>query len=51
MCNSAGQAFGIFLGFVFLIILMSETFWNKWRTIAEPRGIISLQGTLLVISL
>lgn len=45
MCNSAGQNFGIFLGYVLLIILVSESFWNKWwRTLPVQGGIITLQG-------
>lgn len=45
MCNSAGQNFGMFLGYVMLIILVSESFWNKWwRTLPRHEGLITLQG-------
>jgi len=44
MCGTIGQVIGIFLGFVFLMVLMSETFWNKWRSSPQPDGIVSLQG-------
>ncbi|VVC38259.1 Major facilitator superfamily domain,Acetyl-coenzyme A transporter 1 [Cinara cedri] len=47
MCNSAGQALGIFLSYILLIILISESFWNKWwRTVPLPGGIVTLQGYL-----
>lgn len=50
MCNSAGQAFGIFLGNILLIMLTSESFWNKWwRTSPLPDGLITLQGMILII--
>jgi len=45
MCNGAGQAFGIFLGYILPILLLSESFWNKWwRTTPLPCGVITLQG-------
>ncbi|KAL4098375.1 hypothetical protein QTP88_023000 [Uroleucon formosanum] len=45
MCNGAGQAFGIFLGYILPILLLSEPFWNKWwRTTSIPGGVITLQG-------
>lgn len=45
VCNGAGQAFGIFLGHVLPIVLVSEKFWNKyWRTTPLPHGVITLQG-------
>ncbi|XP_029343305.1 acetyl-coenzyme A transporter 1 isoform X2 [Acyrthosiphon pisum] len=45
MCNGAGQAFGIFLGYILPILLLSESFWNKWwRTTSIPGGVITLQG-------
>lgn len=46
MCNGAGQAFGIYIGFVFLMILISETIWNKFRSTPAPGGLISLEGIL-----
>lgn len=51
MCNGAGQAFGIFLGFSFLMILMSETIWNNLRSSPQPDGIVSLQGRGLLFIL
>jgi len=46
MCNGAGQAFGIFLGYILPILLLSESFWNKWwRTTSISGGVITLQGT------
>lgn len=51
MCNSAGQAFGIFLGFVVLIMLISETFCNKWlRSSPSSNGLITMQGTFYFIN-
>lgn len=45
VCNGAGQAFGIFLGNVLSIVLVSEKCWNSyWRTNTLPHGIITLQG-------
>lgn len=45
MCNGAGQAFGIFLGYILPILLLSESFWNKWwRTTSISGGVITLQG-------
>jgi len=49
VCNTAGQALGVFLGFIFLMVLTSETFWNHWRSSPQPGGIVSLQGTLFNI--
>jgi len=56
VCNGAGQAFGIFLGNVLPIVLVSEKFWNKyWRTNPLPYGVITLQeffyfwGTMYII--
>lgn len=50
MCNSAGQNFGIFLGYVMLIILVSESFWNNWwRTIPKQGGLITLRGKFRLI--
>ncbi|VVC38254.1 Hypothetical protein CINCED_3A007861 [Cinara cedri] len=46
MCNSAGQAFGIFLGHVLGILLTSKSFLNKWHLLPIPTGIITLQGYL-----
>lgn len=49
MCNGAGQAFGIFLGYILPILLLSEPFWNKWwRTTSIPGGVITLQGTTYI---
>lgn len=42
----AGLSFGVYLGFTLLIMLMSETFWNKWRSSPQSDGIVSLQGRL-----
>lgn len=47
MCNSAGQAFGIFLGYGFLMMLLSKTFWNNLRSTPQPDGVVSLQGTII----
>lgn len=47
-CNVAGQSLGIFFGFVFILWLMSESFWNHWRDSPQPGGIVSLQGTYLI---
>ncbi|KAE9541831.1 hypothetical protein AGLY_003822 [Aphis glycines] len=45
MCNGAGQTFGIFLGYNLSVLLISESFWNKWwRTSPLPDGVITLQG-------
>jgi len=50
MCNSAGQTLGIFLGYNLSVLLISESFWNKWwRTLPLPDGVITLQGTFLFI--
>jgi hypothetical protein len=50
MCNSAGQTLGIFLGYNLSVLLISESFWNKWwRTSPLPDGVITLQGTFLFI--
>ncbi|XP_050521736.1 acetyl-coenzyme A transporter 1-like isoform X2 [Daktulosphaira vitifoliae] len=47
MCNSAGQAFGIFLGYVLLIMLESESFCNNWlRLHPTSGGLITFQGYL-----
>ncbi|XP_025411412.1 acetyl-coenzyme A transporter 1-like isoform X2 [Sipha flava] len=45
ICNNAGQAFGMILGYNLLILLTSETFRNKWWRISSlPGGIVTLQG-------
>lgn len=44
-CNSAGNSFGKFFGFIFPITLTSESFCNKWLRIS-PVGIITLQGDI-----
>lgn len=49
MCNTAGMEFGIFLGFIFLTMLMSETYWNTWRSSPQPVGLVSLQGIIILL--
>lgn len=46
-CNTIGQMFGNFLGFVVLIALESTTICNVFRIVPEKRGIITLSDYLL----
>lgn len=45
MCNSSGQAIGIFLGYVFPILLNSESFCNNYlRSVPAEGGMVSMQS-------
>lgn len=49
ICNCAGQTIGEILGYVLLIVLVSESFCNKWlRASPLPGGVITLQGIYVI---
>ncbi|XP_050438632.1 acetyl-coenzyme A transporter 1-like [Adelges cooleyi] len=45
MCNTSGQAIGMFLGYVFPILLDSESFCNNYlRSVPANGGMVSMQS-------